>query len=241
MQQSSGSGKKRSSWRNAFAALVALSVLIPAGVLSMTSLPASSVPSASGVTGALATPPLAHTKLVKTDTLKLTSLAELMELSPEERAEVDIARANLLVAKATSGGEEIDVDQTLTVLDQWAQQAAEETDRLILQFYTNPGEYNHSEGYYHILSFITVLQQDCGIRYNPARINEPDFTNPGDLFIRGMIGAELRTYSHVGSVGVQVTAIPFSDEAPTKLPGVRTLPPKEPGVSRRVLPLITTI
>jgi hypothetical protein len=34
---------------------------------------------------------------------------------------------------------------------------------------------------------ITVLQQDFGVRYNPARIFDPDFRDSRDLFIHGIL------------------------------------------------------
>jgi regulator of sirC expression with transglutaminase-like and TPR domain len=34
---------------------------------------------------------------------------------------------------------------------------------------------------------LQVLQEDCGVEYNPQRIYDVDFTNSKDLFIHGMI------------------------------------------------------
>ncbi len=37
---------------------------------------------------------------------------------------------------------------------------------------------------------ITVLQQDCGVRYNPDRIYDPDFTDARDQFIHGVTSGD---------------------------------------------------
>ena len=40
------------------------------------------------------------------------------------------------------------------------------------------------------VALITVLQQDCDVRYNPARIREVDFSDSGDLFLHGLLGED---------------------------------------------------
>lgn len=174
---------------NIGAGVLAVSVLALMATLSSST---SSPTSVSG-SGGLNTPlvmPVSQTEVTDTDRRKARTLDELLELTPDQRAEVDIARANLLVAKSTPGAEDINIDEILATLDQWAEAVAFDTDRHLYKFHADPGDYNNSEGYFRILSLITVLQQDCGVRYNPERISEPDFTNPGDLFIHGMVGGE---------------------------------------------------
>lgn len=117
----------------------------------------------------------------------IESLDELLALDEDGRTEVDIARANLLVAQSTPGAEDIDIEAALAVLDRWTARVASETARHLHRFREAPSEYNDSEAYFRMLMLITVLQQDCGVRYHPDRIHEPDFSNPADLFIHGMI------------------------------------------------------
>lgn len=188
--------KKKPAWRkyaNIAVALVALGSIVMLATLnartSSTTLPDRSIGGGSPTKGASFTP-VSQTMVVKTDRQRVATLDELLKLTPNERAEVDIARANLLVAKATPGAKDLDIDAVLETLDRWAAAVAFDTDRHLYKFHADPGNYENSEGYFRILSLITVLQQDCGVRYNPERINEPDFTNPGDLFIHGMVGGD---------------------------------------------------
>lgn len=174
---------------NIGAGVLAVSVLVLMATLSSS----TSSPTSSSGSGGLSTPPVmpvSQTEVSDTDRRKVRTLDELLELTPDQRAEVDIARANLLVAKSTPGAEDLNIDEILATLDQWAEAVAFDTDRHLYKFHADPGNYENSEGYFRILSLITVLQQDCGVRYNPERISEPDFTNPGDLFIHGMVGGE---------------------------------------------------
>ena len=53
-----------------------------------------------------------------------------------------------------------------------------------------------SEGYFRMLLLVTVLQQDFGVRYNPARMSSPEQSEPDnvffadsqDLFLHGILG-----------------------------------------------------
>ncbi len=185
--------KKRSKLKLAANICVASMGLAAVGLLAvMTSTNpggSSSLNTSSRYPSAATITPVLTTALVEVDQRRVETLDELLALEAAERAEVDIARANLLVAKATPNAGDIDIDTQLATLDDWAGRVAFDTDRHLYKFRQNPAEFNNSEGYFRILMLVTVLQQDCGVRYNPDRINDPDFTKPGDFFIHGMIPA----------------------------------------------------
>lgn len=115
------------------------------------------------------------------------SLNDLLAIDPAKLANLDMARVNLLCAEGLPGAETLNIEQCLAELDRWAQRVRIETDRHLYKFRQNPREYENSEGYYRMLMLITVLQQDLGVHYNPARIRDIDFTRSEDLFIHGMI------------------------------------------------------
>lgn len=180
-------GKQWGGWKLVFTG-VAMVVVIGLLVLSsVQSQSPSTVPIAQQpVSSPAASAPVTRTELVRVDLRPVETLEELLALTPQERAEVDVARANLLVAKSSPGGEAVNIEATLEMLDAWAQAVAFDTNRHLYKFHADPGNFENSEGYFRMLSLITVLQQDAGVVYNPERINEPDFTNPADLFIHGM-------------------------------------------------------
>ena len=115
------------------------------------------------------------------------NLKDLLALNPAKMAGLDLARVNLLCAEGLPGAEKLDVNQCVAELDRWAERVKFETDRHLYKFTQKPSDYEHSEGYFRMLMLITVLQQDLGVHYDPARIRDIDFTHSEDLFIHGMI------------------------------------------------------
>lgn len=114
---------------------------------------------------------------------------DLLAKSPDELAQADIALMNLLCAKGLPRAEDLDIPTTLATLDQWAAKVKSETERHLYRV-TDPRyaeHYNHSEARLRVEFIVQVLQEDCGVRYNPDRIYEPDFRDARDLFIHGML------------------------------------------------------
>jgi len=117
----------------------------------------------------------------------LRRLSVLLAAGPDGLADIDIAEMNLLCAAGLPGSERIDIERILAKLDGWAERVKSETGRNMHRFRESPGEYNNSEAYFRAMMLVTVLQQDLGVRYNPARIRDVDFNRAADLFIHGMI------------------------------------------------------
>lgn len=115
------------------------------------------------------------------------SLGELLSLSSHELARVDLALMNLLCAEGLPGSETLDIDRTLRALDLWTERVRLETLAYEPRFRRNPAENFNSEADFRMLTLITVLQRDLGVRYNMDRSNDPDFGTSKDLFIHGMI------------------------------------------------------
>lgn len=125
-----------------------------------------------------------------------TTLSQLLGVTPDQCRGLDIAQANLLCAQGLNGAQNLDVDRCLATLDEWAKHVAVETARTFHQFKANPQEFRNSEGYFRMLLLVSVLQQDCGVRYNPARMSSPEqaepdsvfFADAQDLFLHGILG-----------------------------------------------------
>ncbi len=115
------------------------------------------------------------------------TVGALLAFAEGELRRQDIARVNLLCAVGLPGSGDIDVAQAMTTLGQWAQLVTDETDRQIHQFREKPEEFNNSEAYFRMLALVTVLQQDFGVRYDPERIQAPDFSDARDLFLHGLL------------------------------------------------------
>lgn len=117
------------------------------------------------------------------------SYHELLALSPEALAEVDIALVNLVCARGLPGAEGLDIPAVLTRLDEWAERVRSETERHLYRL-RDPQwaeHYRKSESYLRVEFLLQVLQEDCGARYNHERIRDPDFRNSEDLFLHGLV------------------------------------------------------
>jgi hypothetical protein len=116
-----------------------------------------------------------------------TTLRTLLAAEPATLGKLDIGFINLLCAEGLPGVAQMSPKPALATLDEWAKRAASETERHFYKFRQCPADFNNSEAYFRILTLVTVLQQDCRVRYNPARIHAPDFANAGDLFLPGLL------------------------------------------------------
>jgi hypothetical protein len=72
-------------------------------------------------------------------------------------------------------------------LDEWTACVAQETRRLFPVFRYDPGNYENSEAYYRVLVMVTMLQRDLGVRFNPDRVLNPNFSDSRDLFLHGLL------------------------------------------------------
>jgi hypothetical protein len=116
---------------------------------------------------------------------------DLLAMSPEELAKVDIAVVNLLCAKGLPGAENMDVPATIKQLDEWAAKVKFETERHLYRV-KDPRyaeHYANSEARLRAEFIVQCLQEDCGVHYNTERINTPDFRNSQDLFLHGLVGS----------------------------------------------------
>ena len=126
------------------------------------------------------------------------TLNGLLTLSPAELEHCDIARMNLLCAEALPGAENLNIEECLATLDQWAQHIKTETDRNHHHFKEAPATYSNSEAFYKMLMMAVVLYEDYGVRYNPKLITSPEataaddhfFADSRDILIHGLVGPQ---------------------------------------------------
>ena len=120
---------------------------------------------------------------------KAFTLEKLLAMTPEQLKDVDIAEMNLLCATGLPGAEKLDVAKCMARLDEWAAHIRPETDRHLYRAHDPQwsAHYKNSENWLRAEMLAQVLNQDCGVHYNMARIREIDFRNSKDLLIHGMI------------------------------------------------------
>jgi len=118
------------------------------------------------------------------------TLEELLRMPPDELARVDIGLMNLLCAEGLPGTGGLDVRGTVKTLDHWAERVRRETARHLYRVHDPryADQFCGSESHFLCAFLVQVLQEDFGVHYNAARMNDPDARNSKDLFIHGMIG-----------------------------------------------------
>jgi hypothetical protein len=124
------------------------------------------------------------------------SLTELLSMTPEQLAQVDIAVLNLRCAEGLVGSNGLNVVEIRKTLDGYATYVRQETLRHIYRFREKPGDFQDSEAYFRLMMMATVLQEDSGVRYNPDRITIPGdfeanakfFAEAKDVFLHGLTG-----------------------------------------------------
>lgn len=129
-------------------------------------------------------------------TASLPPLVQLCQSPDDFLDKLDVATLNLMCATGLPGSENIDVPKMLDWLDEAARKVEFETRRHWYRFTASPGTYNNSPGYFCCYFLLQVLQEDCGVKYNPERATdptwqgseqEPKFLDSRDIFIHGII------------------------------------------------------
>ncbi len=118
---------------------------------------------------------------------------DLCGLAEDELNSWDIAALNLLSAAGLPGMDAVDVVACLDKLDAWADRVKIGTLRQMHQFDpVSPipaGELNFGNSLARFCCYmlLQVLQEDCGVVYNPDRKFDPHFGDASDLFIHGIL------------------------------------------------------
>jgi len=138
------------------------------------------------------------------------TLAQLFA-APDLLAQHPIQNINLVAAENLNNGVAIlEVERELLRM---ASRVKSETDRNFQQFQQNPGNYENSRAFFNMLVLATVLHEDFGVKYNPAKVTAPGafqsndsfFSDPRDVFIHGLLsGSRQGTCSSIPVLYVAV-------------------------------------
>lgn len=132
------------------------------------------------------------------------SLDDLLVMSNEQLGRFDVAWLNLECAAHLPGAEKLDSASCLGHLDGCAALVRDHTDQYFDRFRQHPESCDHSEAIFRMVVLVNCLQQDCGIRYNPDRIHDPDFRDSQDLFVHGLFTGQGGTCASMPVVYVAV-------------------------------------
>jgi hypothetical protein len=128
--------------------------------------------------------------------IKPTDLPALLFLPSKKLELVDFATMNLLCARGLPGAEDLDVSNSLALLDHMAARVRAETDRHYYRFQKSPGEFDNSEGFFRMIMLSVVLAEDFQVHYAPdkigtaadARADDGVFSDSQNVFLHGLTG-----------------------------------------------------
>ncbi len=123
----------------------------------------------------------------------MQTVQQLIKLADSDRFEAtyEVALANLVCAQGLPGSEDLVIEAVLDWIDDAARRVHLATELNYPKFIERPGQFANSQAIFCMATLMTVLQTELGVRYNPARIDEPyEFRNSQDRFIHGITHGE---------------------------------------------------
>jgi hypothetical protein len=115
----------------------------------------------------------------------IPALAQVCASPNEYLGKLDIATLNLMCAGGLPHATR-DVSHFLDWIERAAHKVAFETRRHWYRFGQSPETYRYSPGYFCCYFLLQTLQEDFGVRYNPARVTDTSFQDPKCLNPDGM-------------------------------------------------------
>jgi hypothetical protein len=127
-------------------------------------------------------------RLAVSATAKSMRPEELGKLSDAELNSIDLSELNLACFRGLPETDAVNIDACIRQLEHWTVSVRLQTEANLYRYFANPTEFENSEAFFRMLMLVTVLQQDYGVRYNLARVEDVDFRKPSDLFVHGLLG-----------------------------------------------------
>lgn len=118
---------------------------------------------------------------------KVISWRDIVWWTHLDLCRLGIDTINLLCAAGIPGAEKMDIGYCLRKIDEWAAKVQLYTEQMLHHFERHPERYGNSLAYFKALCLVTVLQRDCGVRYNPAKSDPNVPLETADSFIFGII------------------------------------------------------
>lgn len=131
------------------------------------------------------------------------TLSELLLLPKDQILSVDIERMNLLCAEGLKGSENLNIQDSLTTLDEWAEIVKKDTQKRMSSFYQNPAKYDNSVNLFKVINLILTLKQEVGLDYNQDIMKRTTYLDSQDVFIHGCVASRKKG----GCISIPVTCV----------------------------------
>jgi Transglutaminase-like superfamily len=124
--------------------------------------------------------------------------------SDDQLSQADVAVLNFCCARGLPGMEKYEAAHSIRLIDEMADKVASATQAYLPQFLNRPNEFENSLDYFRALVLVTVLQRNCGIRYDQAKIPDHVPYTPDDTFLHRVIHTKLGTCANIPVLYVAV-------------------------------------
>jgi Transglutaminase-like superfamily len=129
---------------------------------------------------------------------------DLLSASDSELAAVDPALMNLLVAKGIPSLQDLDIHHYLKMLDEWADAIREHLPAAEANFYRTPHRWKNDVRFSHLALMCWYVGTVLDIQYREDQkyLTRVLYTDPGDLFLNGVMDSRRGTCGNMAMVHV---------------------------------------
>jgi Transglutaminase-like superfamily len=139
-------------------------------------------------------------------TVEARTLWQLLALDDAELEATDLVEMNLSVAREIPSLKDLDVSRYCRTVDQWTDAFRKWLPGAERKFRNSPWKWKNDIHFFRVGMLAGFLGHEYGIIYNPAHkhLSEIRYTDPGQLFLHGLIDTKLGTCGNMATLHVAV-------------------------------------
>jgi len=134
------------------------------------------------------------------------TLSQLLALSDAELEKADVVLLNLAVAREIPALADLDVGRYVRIVDEWTRQFARLLPGMEATFRKTPKRWQDDIRFFRVGMLQGFLGHEIGIRYieEQKKATAVRYTNPGDLFLNGLIDRRQGTCGNMATLHVAI-------------------------------------
>ena len=152
--------------------------------------------------------PLVHANLSlnKSPEAGKRTVLQLLALSDEELEKVDVLELDLAVSREIKGHEDLDYDHYCNIVDKWTRQFSLKLKESEQIFNSSPHLWKNDIDLFRFGMLASFLEHEIGVDYNEDQkfIKKGRYTNPGDLFLYGLIDTRRGSCANMPTLHVAI-------------------------------------
>jgi hypothetical protein len=132
------------------------------------------------------------------------TLWQLLALTDEELERADVVVLDLVIAKEIPSLADLDIARYVSIVDDWTDQFKQVLPGMEATFRKTPERWKNDIRFFRVGMLQGFLGHEIGIRYIEEQKNATEvwYTNPGDLFLNGLIDTKRGTCGNMAALHV---------------------------------------